>query len=140
MGEPNRLPHRISGRLRRLTVAKQLEQVGLVAFGLIMFMPVLRSAWSFAGGSDPNESNLRQALVGVILMVAFDNLLNVAMILPYLLLMGGLTTRRALELPGSSDPGKMAVFGGNRARQGRAVEAILQEAGPDTPIAYLDDD
>jgi hypothetical protein len=55
-------------------------------------------------------------------------------------LMGGLTTRRALELPGSSDPGRMAVFGGNRARQGRAVEAILQEAGPDTPIAYLDDD
>jgi hypothetical protein len=71
--------------------------VGLSAFGLIMFLPVLRAAWSSAGGSDLDESNLRHALVGAILMIAFDNLLNGAMILPYLLIMGGLTTRPALD-------------------------------------------
>jgi hypothetical protein len=69
--------------------------VGLVAFGLILFLPALCTNWPSAGESDPDDLNLRQALVAVILMVAFDNLLNGAMILPYLLVMGGLTTRRA---------------------------------------------
>jgi hypothetical protein len=78
-----------------LLVLGMYGSVGLVVLGLIVFLPVLRAAWSSAGGSDPDESNLRQALVGVILMVAFDNLLNGAMILPYLLVMGGLTSRRS---------------------------------------------
>ncbi|MGA2672909.1 MAG: hypothetical protein ABSE99_06735 [Terracidiphilus sp.] len=69
--------------------------VGLVAFGLILFLPVIRASRPSAGGSDPDDATLRLALVAVILMVAFDNLLNGAMILPYLLVMGGLTTRRA---------------------------------------------
>jgi hypothetical protein len=64
--------------------------VGLTAFGLIIFLPVLHIAWTPSSGGDMIGNNLRQALVGVILIVAFDNLLNGAMILPYLLLMGGL--------------------------------------------------
>jgi type IV secretory pathway VirB3-like protein len=64
--------------------------VGLTAFGLILFLPVLRAVWSSASGRGSDDIRLRQALVGVILMLAFDNLLNGAMILPYLLLMGGL--------------------------------------------------
>ena len=64
--------------------------VGLTAFGLILFLPLLRAVWSSASGRGSDDIRLRQALIGVILMVAFDNLLNGAMILPYLLLMGGL--------------------------------------------------
>jgi hypothetical protein len=67
--------------------------VGLISFGSILFLPIMRAAWSPADGSDPNDSNLRHALAAVILMIAFDNLLNGAMILPYLLVMGGLTTK-----------------------------------------------
>jgi hypothetical protein len=55
----------------------------------------MRTASSSPESSDPSESNLRQVLVAVILMIAFDALLNGAMILPYLLLMGGLTTKAA---------------------------------------------
>jgi hypothetical protein len=68
---------------------------GLAAFGSILFLPLLRAVWSSAHESHPDQSHLRQALAGVILLVACDNLLNGAMILPYLLLMGGLANRRA---------------------------------------------
>jgi hypothetical protein len=67
--------------------------VGLVAFESILFLPVIRTAWSSTGGNTPGEPDLRLALAALILMVAIDSLLNGAMILPYLLVMGGLTTR-----------------------------------------------
>jgi hypothetical protein len=66
--------------------------VGLVAFGGILLLPVLRAAWPPAGGNVPNQSDLRLAMAALILMVAIDNLLNGAMVLPYLLIMGGLAT------------------------------------------------
>ena len=68
--------------------------VGLVAFGGILFLPVIRAVWPPAGGSAPNQPNLRLALATLVLMVAIDNLLNGAMILPYLLMMGGLAAER----------------------------------------------
>jgi hypothetical protein len=71
--------------------------IGLMAFGSILFLPVLRAAWPSGEVSDPAGSSLRLALVALILMVAIDNLLNGAMILPYLLLMGGLATDRASQ-------------------------------------------
>jgi hypothetical protein len=64
--------------------------VGLVAFGTILLLPVERAVWPPAGASPRNEPNLRLAMAALILMVAIDNLLNGAMILPYLLIMGGL--------------------------------------------------
>jgi hypothetical protein len=64
--------------------------VGLVAFGLILFLPVLRAVWPPGVETHAHQSYLRHALAGLILMVAFDSLLNGAMILPYLLVMGGL--------------------------------------------------
>ena len=69
--------------------------IGLLAFGSILFLPVLRAAWPSSDESGPAGSSLRLALVAVILMVAIDTLLNGAMILPYLLLMGGLAADRA---------------------------------------------
>jgi hypothetical protein len=69
--------------------------VGLTAFGSILFLPVIRAAWSPAGGNGPPEQSLRLALAALILMVAVDDLLNGAMILPYLLVMAGLAAPRA---------------------------------------------
>jgi hypothetical protein len=66
--------------------------VGLIAFGAILFLPVLRAIWKPAAGNAFSESQLRLTMAALILMVAIDNLLNGAMILPYLLIMGGLAT------------------------------------------------
>jgi hypothetical protein len=66
--------------------------VGLIAFGSILFMPVFRATWSTLNNNDGDESNLRLALVALILMIAFDSLLNGSMILPYLVIMGGMTS------------------------------------------------
>jgi hypothetical protein len=69
--------------------------IGLISFGLILFLPVLRTTWSLTANTDPDDSKLRLTLVALILMVAADDLLNGAMILPYLLLMGGLASSDA---------------------------------------------
>jgi len=73
--------------------------VGLMAFGSILFLPVIRSVWSPVVGNFRDDSDLRRTLVALILMVALDNLLNGAMILPYLLAMGGLASRKASMVP-----------------------------------------
>jgi hypothetical protein len=78
--------------------------VGLLALGAILFLPVVSAAWSSSDGNH-GESDIRQALAAVILMLAFDNLLNGAMILPYLLLMGGLTTRSNSQPRKTPSPG-----------------------------------
>jgi hypothetical protein len=78
--------------------------VGLAAFASILFLPVLRTAWpSTTGSAQPNGSSLRLALAAVILMVALDSLLNGALILPYLLLMGGLASSN-ISLPPKRTP------------------------------------
>jgi hypothetical protein len=74
--------------------------VGLIAFGAILFLPVVRAVWTPESG---NEPNLRLAMAALILMVAIDNLLNSAMILPYLLIMGGLAA--SSRAPGSATTG-----------------------------------
>jgi hypothetical protein len=78
--------------------------VGLIAFGSILFLPVIRSVWSPVDSNYRDDSDLRRALVALILMVALDSLLNGAMILPYLLVMGGLASRKAgtVALPRST--------------------------------------
>jgi hypothetical protein len=65
---------------------------GLAAFAAILFLPILRTAWPSTTDAQPDGSSLRLALAAVILMVALDSLLNGALILPYLLLMGGLAS------------------------------------------------
>jgi len=66
--------------------------VGLTALGLILILPIQRAAWSSAVGHGPDDQNLRLALAGLILMVVIDSLLNGSMIVPFLLIMGGLVT------------------------------------------------
>jgi hypothetical protein len=77
--------------------------VGLTALGLILFLPIYRAVWPSAGGDRRDDPNLRLALAGLILMAAIDNLLNGALILPYLLVMGGLAAREASPVPSPGD-------------------------------------
>jgi len=67
--------------------------VGLAAFSSILFLPVLRASWLPPPGIGPRAAQLRLAIAALILMVAFDDLLNSAMILPYLLAMGAMASQ-----------------------------------------------
>jgi hypothetical protein len=64
--------------------------VGLYALEGLQFIPVARILWSPLARSETDGPDLRRALGAVILMSALDNLLNGSMILPILLLIGGL--------------------------------------------------
>jgi hypothetical protein len=64
--------------------------VGLYALEGLQFIPVARVLWSSLALSGTDGPDLRRVLATVILMSALDNLLNGSMILPILLLIGGL--------------------------------------------------
>jgi len=66
--------------------------VGLVALECLQLLPVARVAWCPFAPDDINGFDLRGALASAILMSAIDNLLNGSMILPLLLVIGGLST------------------------------------------------
>jgi hypothetical protein len=65
--------------------------VGLFALEGLQFIPVARILWSPLARSETDGPDLRRALATVILMSTLDNLLNGSMILPILLLIGGLS-------------------------------------------------
>jgi hypothetical protein len=64
---------------------------GLVALQCIQLVPVARVLWSSHPDSDSSTFDLQNALAAVISMSAIDNLLNGSMILPLLLVIGGLS-------------------------------------------------
>jgi hypothetical protein len=64
---------------------------GLIALECIQLVPVARILWAPRPDSDPSKFDLRSALAAAILMSAIDNLLNGSMILPLLLVIGGLS-------------------------------------------------
>jgi hypothetical protein len=55
-------------------------------------LPVARVVWFPLARSDIQAFNLRHALAAAILMSAIDNLLNSSIILPLLLVIGGMST------------------------------------------------
>jgi hypothetical protein len=64
---------------------------GLIALECIQLVPVARILWAPRPDSDPSKFDLRSALAAAILMSAIDSLLNGSMILPLLLVIGGLS-------------------------------------------------
>jgi hypothetical protein len=66
--------------------------IGLTALECLQLVPVARVVWFPLARSDIQAFNLRHALAAAILMSAIDNLLNSAMILPLLLVIGGMST------------------------------------------------
>jgi hypothetical protein len=65
---------------------------GLLALEGLQLLPVARILWSPLARGDGEGFDLRNALAAAILMSAIDNLLNGSMILPLLLVIGGLST------------------------------------------------
>jgi hypothetical protein len=68
---------------------------GLLALQCLQLLPVARILWSPLARGDTQGFDLRNALAAVILMSAIDNLLNGSMILPLVLVIGGLSTQSA---------------------------------------------
>lgn len=64
--------------------------IGLSALEALQMVPVIRVIWFPFARSDIEAVNLRHALAASILMSALDNLLNSSMILPLLLVVGGM--------------------------------------------------
>jgi hypothetical protein len=64
---------------------------GLATLELLQLTPVIRVVWSPLARSDIEFLNLRHALAAAILMTAIDNLLNSSMILPLLIVIGGMS-------------------------------------------------
>ncbi|MBV8629386.1 MAG: hypothetical protein JOZ83_00570 [Silvibacterium sp.] len=68
---------------------------GLLALEALQIVPIVRVVWFPMARSDIEDMNLRHAFVAVVLMTAIDNLLNNSMILPLLVVMGGMSTWEA---------------------------------------------
>ena len=66
--------------------------VGLLALECLQLLPIARVLWGPFAPGDIAGFDLRGALASAILMSAIDNLMNGSMILPLLLVVGGLST------------------------------------------------
>lgn len=65
--------------------------VGLVALESLLLIPALRAVWFPLARSDVGYTNMRHMLSAAVLISAADSLLNSALILPLLLVIGGMT-------------------------------------------------
>ena len=65
--------------------------VGLAALEAVLLIPALRAVWFPLARSDIGYMNLRHTLSAAVLMSAIDSLLNSAIILPLLLVIGGMS-------------------------------------------------
>jgi hypothetical protein len=99
--------------------------VGLLALECLQLLPVARVLWApFARGSREGLE-LRNALAAAILMSAIDNLLNGSMILPLLLVVGGLSTPR-IGLAASVTPTAQSLKRRIRGPRSRTPTRIRQ--------------
>jgi hypothetical protein len=65
--------------------------VGLVSLEALLLIPALRAVWFPLARSDIGYTNMRHTLSAAVLISAIDSLLNAAIILPLLLVIGGMT-------------------------------------------------
>jgi len=77
--------------------------VGLLALQCLQLLPVARVLWAPLAGGAIEGLELRYALAAAVLMSAIDNLLNGSMILPLLLVIGGLSAP-GFALPAAAAP------------------------------------
>jgi hypothetical protein len=99
--------------------------VGLLALECLQLLPVARVLWApFARGAIEGLE-LRNALAAAILMSAIDNLLNGSMILPLLLVIGGLSAP-SLALAASPTPTAQGLTRRNWEPRSRTPSRIRQ--------------
>jgi hypothetical protein len=65
--------------------------VGLLSLEALLLIPALRAVWFPLARSDIGYTNMRHTLSAAVLISAIDSLLNSAVILPLLLVIGGMT-------------------------------------------------
>jgi hypothetical protein len=65
--------------------------VGLLALEALLLIPALRAVWFPLARSDVGYTNMRHMLSAAVFISAVDSLLNSALILPLLLVIGGMT-------------------------------------------------
>jgi hypothetical protein len=82
---------------------------GLLALECLLLLPVARILWSPMARGDTQAFDLRNALAAAILMSTIDSLLNSSMILPLLLIIGGLSAP-ALSSSRSKTSARESVF------------------------------
>lgn len=96
--------------------------VGLVALESLLLIPALRAVWFPLARSDVGYTNMRHTLSAAVLISAADSLLNSSLILPLLLVIGGMTlwstTNTELDL-NPVDPGAGLVRWRAQGQRGR---------------------
>ena len=74
-----------------LLVFGMYGSVGLVSLEALLLIPALRVVWFPLARSDIGYTNMRHTLSAAVLISAIDSLLNSSLILPLLLVIGGMT-------------------------------------------------
>ncbi len=74
-----------------LLVFGMYGSVGLLSLEALLLIPALRAVWFPLARSDIGYTNMRHTLSAAVLISAIDSLLNAAIILPLLLVIGGMT-------------------------------------------------
>jgi len=74
-----------------LLVFGMYGSVGLVSLEAALLIPALRAVWFPLARSDIGYTNMRHTLSAAILITAIDSLLNSSILLPLLLVIGGMT-------------------------------------------------
>ena len=74
-----------------LLVFGMYGSVGLLSLEALLLIPALRAVWFPLARSDIGYTNMRHTLSAAVLISAVDSLLNSALILPLLLVIGGMT-------------------------------------------------
>jgi len=74
-----------------LLVFGMYGSVGLISLEALLLIPALRAVWYPLARSDIGYTNMRHTLSAAVLISAIDSLLNASLILPLLLVIGGMT-------------------------------------------------
>ncbi|MFC5861912.1 hypothetical protein ACFPT7_06375 [Acidicapsa dinghuensis] len=74
-----------------LLVFGMYGSVGLISLETLLLIPVLRAVWFPLARSDIGYTNMRHTLSAAILLSAIDSLLNWSILLPLMLVIGGMT-------------------------------------------------
>jgi hypothetical protein len=80
-----------------LLVFGMYGSVGLIALEATLLIPAVRVMWFPLTPADTSYSNMRHTLSAAVLMTAIDSLLNSSVILPLLLVIGGMSVWQAAE-------------------------------------------
>jgi hypothetical protein len=110
--------------------------VGLLALEGLQLLPVARVVWFPSGHGGKEGVALRSALAAALLMSAIDNLLNGSMILPLLLVIGGLSAEGVALSAGVVSQGRVVPQPAPAAKSS-STPVILRRSVAGTRIAKL---